>query len=56
MKKYGNIVGEIAAGKAIMQLIGLNMGPIRSPDTGLSTDQLKEMRKDLNEIGFFDWH
>jgi N-acetylneuraminate lyase len=55
MKKYGKLVGEIAVGKAIMQLIGMNIGPVRLPDTGLLPDQLKELRKDLNEIGFFDW-
>lgn len=46
----GNIVG----GKRIMKLIGLDLGPNRTPFQNLTDDEEKAMRAELEAIGFFD--
>lgn len=46
----GNIVG----GKRIMKLIGLDLGPNRKPFANLTTDEELSMKKELEEIGFFE--
>lgn len=45
----GNIVG----GKRIMKLIGLDLGPNRTPFRNMTADEEAEMKKQLEEIGFF---
>jgi N-acetylneuraminate lyase len=45
----GNIVG----GKRIMKLIGLDLGPNRTPFQNLTDAEEAQMRKELEEIGFF---
>ena len=45
----GNIVG----GKRIMKLIGLDLGPNRTPFQNLTDAEEVQMRKELEEIGFF---
>ncbi|MEO7599127.1 MAG: dihydrodipicolinate synthase family protein [Opitutus sp.] len=45
--------GGLAAGKAIMGLIGLNCGPVRRPLTPLSVKQSAGLRADLDQAGFF---
>ena len=47
--------GGLPAGKAIMQLIGLDCGPTRIPLRTLSTDQLAQLRRELEAVGFFDY-
>jgi N-acetylneuraminate lyase len=41
--------------KAIMKLLGLDCGPNRLPLQTLSETELDSMKRDLEEMGFFDW-
>ena len=45
----GNIVG----GKRIMKLIGLDLGPNRTPFQNLTDDEELQLRRELEEIDFF---
>lgn len=45
----GNIVG----GKRIMKLIGLDLGPNRTPFRNVTADEEAALRRELEEIGFF---
>lgn len=45
----GNIVG----GKRIMKLIGLDLGPNRTPFRNVTDAEEAQMKKELEEIGFF---
>jgi N-acetylneuraminate lyase len=46
--------GGIPAGKAIMKLIGLDCGPVRSPLRSLGEGQLAGLRRELEAAGFFE--
>ncbi len=46
----GNIVG----GKRIMKLIGLDLGPNRTPFRNITDEEEAAMKKELEEIGFFE--
>lgn len=46
----GNIVG----GKRIMKLIGLDLGPNRTPFRNVTPEEEAQMKKELEEIGFFN--
>ena len=46
----GNIVG----GKRIMKLIGLDLGPNRVPFQNMTDEEEAEMKRELEEIGFFE--
>lgn len=46
----GNIVG----GKCIMKLIGLDLGPNRTPFQNLTAEEETAMRSELEAIGFFE--
>lgn len=46
----GNIVG----GKRIMKLIGLDLGPNRTPFRNLTDEEEQAMKAELEAIGFFD--
>ena len=46
----GNIVG----GKRIMKLIGLDLGPNRTPFRNITPDEEAQMKRELEEIGFFE--
>ena len=46
----GNIVG----GKRIMKLIGLDLGPNRTPFQNLTAEEETAMRSELEAIGFFE--
>ncbi|KAB2906971.1 MAG: dihydrodipicolinate synthetase, partial [Dechloromonas sp.] len=45
--------GGLPAGKAIMQLIGLDCGPVRPPLRSLSRTEVAALRADLDSLGFF---
>ena len=45
----GNIVG----GKRIMKLIGLDLGPNRTPFQNITPEEEDQLKKELDEIGFF---
>ncbi|GMI43006.1 hypothetical protein TrCOL_g6937 [Triparma columacea] len=47
--------GGIPAQKAIVKMMGLDLGNVRLPLTALEEDQEANLKKDLNAIGFFDW-
>lgn len=46
----GNIVG----GKRIMKLIGLDLGPNRTPFRNVTDDEELSLRRELEQIGFFE--
>ncbi|MDE5554839.1 MAG: N-acetylneuraminate lyase, partial [Muribaculaceae bacterium] len=46
----GNIVG----GKRIMKLIGLDLGPNRTPFRNMTDEEEAAMKADLEAIGFFE--
>lgn len=41
--------------KAIMELIGVQVGPPRAPHRRPSPEGLELLRRDLTDIGFFEW-
>ena len=45
----GNIVG----GKRIMKLIGLDLGPNRTPFQNMTDEEEAKMRQELEELDFF---
>ena len=44
--------GAMAAGKAMMKMIGLDCGPVRAPLQNLSPEALESLRRDLEHAGF----
>ena len=48
-----NFRGNIVGGKRIMKLIGLDLGPNRVPFRNLTDGEEAELRRQLEEIGFF---
>jgi N-acetylneuraminate lyase len=46
--------GGIAAGKAVMRMIGLDCGPVRLPLHDPSTQERDELRAQLTHAGFFE--
>jgi N-acetylneuraminate lyase len=47
--------GYLAASKATMGFLGIDVGPIRLPNSNLSVEQSRQLRDQLRDIGFFDW-
>ena len=47
--------GYSAAAKAVMAMIGVDCGPVRPPLKPLSEDRIRQLRRDLDSIGFFEW-
>lgn len=45
--------GNIVAGKRIMKLIGLDLGPNRTPFQNMTTEEEKQMKMELETIDFF---
>lgn len=48
LEKYG---GPVVAGKAVMKLYGLDLGPVRSPLTTLTAEQEKALHAEMRELG-----
>ena len=48
-------VGYMGAAKAVMAMLGVDVGPARLPNGTLSPEQVKKLRGDLEQLGFFDW-
>ncbi len=44
--------GGLAAGKAMMKLIGLDCGPVRAPLQNLSPEALESLTRELEQVGF----
>jgi N-acetylneuraminate lyase len=47
--------GYMGAAKATMKIIGVDVGPARLPNTNLTPEQVRELREQLETLGFFDW-
>jgi N-acetylneuraminate lyase len=47
--------GYGAAAKSVMQLIGVDCGPVRQPLARMAAGEIQKLRQDLNQLGFFDW-
>lgn len=47
--------GFMGATKAIMKMIGVDVGPARLPNGNLTAEQAGKMRGDLEKLGFFEW-
>ena len=47
--------GYMAAAKATMKMLGVEVGPARLPHGNLTAEQIVTLRKDLKKLGFFDW-
>lgn len=47
--------GYMAAAKATMGMLGVEVGPPRLPNARLSPEQLAQLRRDLESLDFFDW-
>jgi len=46
--------GALVAGKAIMELLGIDCGPCRLPLKSLSPEEKEAMKKELTELKFFE--
>ncbi len=47
--------GYMGAAKAVMSMLGVNVGPPRLPNGGLTTERSARLRGDLERLGFFEW-
>ena len=47
--------GYIGAAKAVMKMLGVDVGSPRLPNNSLSPAETTELRKELEGLGFFDW-
>jgi N-acetylneuraminate lyase len=47
--------GYMGAAKATMKMLGVDVGPARLPNTNLDEAQRKQLRTQLETLGFFDW-
>jgi N-acetylneuraminate lyase len=47
--------GYMAAAKATMGFLGVDVGPARLPHANLSPEQQEELRESLGKLGYFDW-
>lgn len=47
--------GFLAAAKAVMEFLGVDVGPPRLPLRALSEREKAELRRALEELGYFDW-
>jgi N-acetylneuraminate lyase len=47
--------GFMGAAKAVMQLLGVDVGPARLPNASLNPDQQASLADELESLGFFDW-
>ncbi|HWN96712.1 MAG TPA: dihydrodipicolinate synthase family protein [Methylomirabilota bacterium] len=47
--------GYMGAAKAVMRMLGVDVGPARLPNTSLDAQQQAALRAELERLGFFDW-
>jgi N-acetylneuraminate lyase len=47
--------GYMAAAKATMGFLGIDVGPARLPNANLTSEQRKLLQASLDNIGYFDW-
>ena len=55
LNKYGTPTSNAPSLKTMMKLIGLDCGPMRLPQVALSPEKADALRRNMEEIGFFDW-
>jgi N-acetylneuraminate lyase len=48
-------VGYMAAAKAVMGFLGIDVGPPRLPHSQTTTESREQLRAALERLGFFDW-
>jgi N-acetylneuraminate lyase len=47
--------GYMASAKAVMKMLGVDVGPARLPHSSLDAAQVKSLHTDLETMGFFEW-
>jgi len=47
--------GYMGAAKAVMQMLGVAVGPARLPNGNLNAAQTAALRAELDTLGFFEW-
>lgn len=47
--------GYMGAAKAVMAMLGVDVGPARLPNTTLDAAQTAALRAQLETLGFFNW-
>ncbi len=47
--------GFMGSAKALMKILGVDVGPARLPNVSLPADQIDALTADLDAIGFFGW-
>lgn len=47
--------GYVGAAKALMEMLGVDVGPARLPNVTLSAGQKAQLQAELEALGFFDW-
>lgn len=47
--------GYMGAAKAVMMMLGVDVGPPRLPCAALDAAQVKSLHAELDQMGFFDW-
>lgn len=47
--------GYMGAAKAVMSMLGVDVGPARLPNTTLSAEEKTRLQGELEALGFFDW-
>lgn len=47
--------GYMGAAKAVMAMLGVNVGPARLPNSSLSAVDIFRLRQELESLEFFDW-
>ena len=47
--------GYMGAAKAVMKMLGVDVGPARLPNASLTSEQATQLRGQLDVLGFFDW-
>jgi N-acetylneuraminate lyase len=47
--------GYMGAAKAIMGMLGVEVGPSRLPNSAIAHENIGQLRSDLEALGFFEW-
>jgi len=47
--------GYMGAAKATMAMLGVDVGPARLPNARLTPEITRQLRRELETLGFFDW-
>jgi N-acetylneuraminate lyase len=47
--------GYLGAAKMVMQMLGVDVGPARLPNGNPTAEEIKTLRCQLEELGYFDW-